>query len=130
MIIDNKMEFLPVVTNTVKDDDDTLQPCIYDNDSYDNFLNIFKELVSADCWALVVDDQMIFNSYQPKSLRNKLLDKIVRDYIIENPHSIFCELFRNKKNSKIVVYMFQVNTWFMVIDYLANNDTFDVKYFK
>ena len=73
---------------------------------------------------------MIFNSYQPKSLRNKLLDNIVRDSIIENPHSIFCEFFREKIDSKIVVYMFQKNTWFMVINYVANDDTFDVKYFK
>jgi hypothetical protein len=124
------MEFLPVLTNTVKDYDSIHQPCIYDSGSYDYFLNKFKEIVSSDCWSVVVDNQIIFNSYEPKSIRDKLLDNIVKDYIIENPHSIFYELFRNKKDSKIVVYMMQVNTWFMVINYSANDNTFDVKYYN
>jgi hypothetical protein len=125
------METLPVITNIIKTfDDDMCKSYVYNiPNEYDDFIQLFKDMISSDCWALVVDEQIIFNSYQNKSLRNKLLDKVVRNHIIDNPHSLLCELFVNKKDAKIVVYMFGQNSWFMVTNFSYENNTFDVKYY-
>ena len=63
-------------------------------------------------------------------MRNKLLDKVVRNHIIDNPRSLLREVFLNKTDAKIVVYMFGQNSWFMVTNYSYKNNTFDVKYYE
>lgn len=85
---------------------------------YEQFLDEFEDHLGADCWALTVNEEIIINSYhEHRPLREKLMDKIIRDAILGEPHSLFVNINRSHVNTRIIVYMFQRDPWFLVIDY-------------
>lgn len=99
--------------------------------SYSEFCKEFTEIVGADCHAITIDDEIIYNSYKPTSVRARLLDGIVRSSIIEYPHTLFVNIFRKGQDARVVVYMFSVDCpWFVVVKYTANQETLTVEYYK
>jgi hypothetical protein len=103
-----------------------------DNLQYKELQENISEHIEGDCWAVTVNGEILYNSYEPKSYRNKILDSLVRNEITENIHgSLFVELIRNNKDGKVVLYMFGIQaTWFMVIYYSAVKELFTVEYYK
>jgi len=103
---------------------------IEDKKQYHAFKDEFISYVGADCHAIVVDDEILYNSYIEKSIRERLQDDLIRDKIITNPHALFVNLFRNGKNAKVIVYMFGNYPWFVAIYYNAERKLIDVEYYK
>ena len=64
---------------------------------YADFGDEFVECVSGDCYAITVDDEILYNAYEQKSIRDSLQDDSIRQMIISNPHDLFVKLFRKKK---------------------------------
>ena len=125
------MQYLPRIDYTAMNTptkcyslDDTIQ--------YQELQEIISEHIEGDCHAVTVNDEILYNSYEPKSKRAQILDSLVRNEIIENVHtSLFVELIRNNQDGKVVLYMFGTNaTWFMVIYYSDIRKLFTVEYYK
>jgi hypothetical protein len=81
---------------------------------------VVKEYVNADCHAVVLDGEVLFNSYRECSYRDRILDYTVRDHISKSPHRhLFAPLLRQNRNFTIEIYMFGYanGPWKIVIDY-------------
>jgi len=87
-----------------------------------------KMYVGSDCWAVTVNNKVVFESFSEKSVRDKILDDTVRDAIIDNPHaSLLCDIIRQKKNATIRIYMFgSYGPYTLNIKYFPDRDRFQV----
>jgi hypothetical protein len=88
---------------------------------YEDFQNMIKGFISADCWGVTVDDEVVFDSYldNSKSFRSFIEEDVIRDKILEDPHgSLLVYLHRRRTNSRIRIYMFYEDCWTMNIDYV------------
>ena len=84
--------------------------------------------MSGDCHAITVNDEIIINSYEQKSYRERLIDKGIRDQCIDNPHSLFVELFRKNENAHVILYLFGDTPWFIAVYFRP--DFITVEYYK
>ncbi len=99
-----------------------------DLDSYQEFQDLFKQYLEADCWALQIDEEYIFNNYldDQRTLRENINDQIIRDKIIENPHSnLFVYLHRMHKNCEIKIHMFGDHSLLIRILYDADTKLYE-----
>ena len=87
------------------------------------FLKELAENISADSWALTVDDEIIFNEYVEKTVKEQIMEGVLRNRIADEPHQLFLDMFRNKKDGTVTVYMFGDCPWFLVIHYDAVNNS-------
>ena len=97
---------------------------------YDEFCMEFTECVSGDCHAITVDNEILFNSYEPKSIRDSIQDDMIRQNIINNPHGLFVNLFGKKKDARVMVYMFGNKPWFLGVYFDASKEILRVEYYK
>jgi hypothetical protein len=103
---------LPIKTTQISmsDFDDTLDISTYfiDNENdYETLCKFVKTYVDADCRALTINDEIIFNSYNELStFKDQIYEDILRDQIIRNPHrSLFSPIHRgiiNKETGELV----------------------------
>jgi len=84
---------------------------------YGEFCADFKAFVSGDCDAITVDDEILFNNYEPKSLRDSILDDMFRQNIIDNPHNLLVRIIDQKKNAHMILYMCGNTPWFIAVYY-------------
>lgn len=107
------MESLPDCSIECKDAERSL--------NYNEVNEFISDTVGADCWAVVIDGEIIYNYYVDKSYKERLQDDLYRNLIIENPHSsIFMHMNRDKKEHKIELYVFGSNSFKYVITYTVN----------
>ena len=125
------MNSLPKIDYTAMDTPSKCY-CLNDEIQYKELQEIILEHIEGDCWAVTVNDEILYNFYEQKSKREQILDSLVRNEIVENMHSsLFVELIRNKQDGKIVLYMFGYQaTWFMIIYYSFARELFTVEYNK
>ena len=73
---------------------------IDDDEEYNSLCKFVKTYVNADCRALTINDEVIFNSYNElTSFKDQILEGVLRDQIVKNPHrSLFCPVHRGKTN--------------------------------
>lgn len=95
----------------------------------DNFVsieNLVEEFVGADCFAVVVNDELIFNDYKFINIKHSIDNVTIRNNIINDSHNtIFVHLFRNNvKTLHIKIYMFSSSPFVLNICY--NNNIFEV----
>lgn len=93
-----------------------------DRQDYSKLLELIRDYVSQDCWAFVINNEIIFNSYnaQSKTFKHILEEKIIRDKIIENPQNIIAEVNCRNINTRIEIYMFSLpESYKLVIIYEA-----------
>jgi hypothetical protein len=105
---------LPVKTTQISlfDFDDELNISTYfidDDNEYEMLCNFVKTYVGADCRALTINDEIIFNSYNElTNFKDQIHEDIIRDQIIRNPHRcLFCSIHRGIKNGVIRIYMME-----------------------
>jgi hypothetical protein len=98
--------------------------------NYDNLCELISEIVDGDCWAVTVGDEILFNSYDPNiSVKDNILNSIIRRAIIDNPHvTILCDINRKKLDTTIKIYMFGNDSWSLVIKY--SQGVYNTSYFK
>ena len=82
---------------------------IDDDNEYNSICKFVKTYVNADCRALTINDEVIFNSYnEHTSFQGQILEGVLRDQIVKNPHrSLFCPVHRRKKEGVIRIYMME-----------------------
>jgi hypothetical protein len=77
------------------------------DENYQDLVKLVEELVGADCWAVVVNGEPIFNSYAEKSHKDRVLDSMYRKQLIENAHSsLLVHINRKDESAEIEIYMF------------------------
>ena len=102
---------------------------------------VIKDLVGADCWAVVVNDkEVLFNSYtnyilnteqyETFSYMSSIQESMIRFHIIDNVHSsILCNFHRSKVDNHLDIYMFASDSWRVRVSFKASNETFSVQGF-
>ena len=113
-------------------------PSLYQNanlDDEDGFIDTYsreddlvalqyavKELIDADCHAVVMDGEIIYNTYQEMSHREHILEHMIREQLVNDVHRhLFSPLFRKNRNFLIEIYMFRNDSW--KIDIHFNHQT-------
>jgi hypothetical protein len=88
--------------------------------------NAISYLVGADCWAVTINDEILFNCYdQEKPIRDRILDNLVRKQIVDEPHrSIFVHFFRSQTPVIVRIYMYGSNSAVYQIEFDPNQETF------
>jgi hypothetical protein len=86
-------------------------------EGYDECCEEFLECVAGDCYAITVDDEILCNFYEPKSVREYLQDNTIRQNIIDCPKALFDTLMKREKNARVMVYMSEITPWFLAIYY-------------
>lgn len=80
-----------------------------DEGTIDMIQSLFEQLVGADCWAVVVDeDKVLFNSYREDFMHpaERIDESIRRDALIHNAHrSLFMFVYRANVSTTIDVYI-------------------------
>lgn len=133
--------FLPKVDLPFNYDHYTLKSFLFytseiDNQSYHDLIQLIQEFVLADCWALTVDNKVVYKKYQcqsedlrNKSIRKEILEGMIRTQIISDPHkTLLIHLLRCDKRSRIRFYMGYSLPWTMNIDYKPEHRVFQVSF--
>ena len=95
------------------------------DDTYLQLIDEISEHIMADCFALKVNDEILFNINKEMSVRDSVLEKIIRNSIADSPHSyIINKLLRKQVDFTIEIYMFHLSPWKLVIKYDNNMSTF------
>jgi hypothetical protein len=94
-------------------------------DEYNDFTKFISQIVGADCWAFVVNGEVIFNGYVQQTFVERLTDTIYKDKIIENPRSILMHINREDKDATIEIYLMYAHPYKYVINY--NNNIYSIK---
>jgi hypothetical protein len=97
---------------------------------YHEFLGRLEELLIGDVWAIVIDDEIIFNSYEPKSIKAQIQENIIRREISNYPHTLFSNMLKQKKDGQVIFYMYGYETWYVIINYTANTESLKIDYCK
>ena len=73
------------------------------------FKEVLSELISADCWALVIDAEIIFNNYpEHQGKLQTIKNDMVRKFLYENPMEIvhlanvYIDIFMHGTNTKVL----------------------------
>jgi hypothetical protein len=100
-----------------------------DNTEYINFCEFIEQVLSGDCWAVKVNDEILFNYFNEheKSYRDRILDDVIRQELIDDVHgSLFVQLFRKNKDADIIIYMFGDETWAYKIEFCGDTVSFKI----
>ena len=99
------MSFLPVCNIAVHQ---PIKTYYTGTDDYQQLCRVIENYVGADCWAIRVDDEVIYNAYETnKTYKEMLNENGYRIQIIKNPHrSILVHIHRRAVNAKVEIYMF------------------------
>ncbi len=104
------------------------------NDDYNDLIKQIENYVGADCWAVKVDDEIIFNSYNDatKIYKELITEDCIRGKIIESPHSsILVHINRRGVNAKFEIYMFpRPESYKIMILFEANQKKYTVQQFN
>ncbi len=100
-----------------------------DNTEYINFCEFIEHVLSGDCWAVKVNDEILFNYFNEheKSYRDRIIDDVIRQELIDDVHSsLLLQLFRKNKDADLIIYMFGNDTWAYKIKFFAETVSFKV----
>jgi len=122
------MNFLPKIEYIPKRS--SSEYVVINKNNYDEFLERIEEILIGDVWAITVDNEIIFNYYEPKSIKEKIQDNIIRHEVSQYPHLLFTNMIDQGKDGKIIFYLFGQWPWYVVINYDSGFKRFKVDYFK
>jgi hypothetical protein len=90
-----------------------------------------KSWIGGDCWGLLVNDEVIFDSYNKKKpLLEDIKDELIRDKLLKSTHTVLLRpIYRTHKDATIVFYMFHTNTWKVEFSYNATTKLWTSKKF-
>lgn len=105
-----------------------------DHESYDSLCKIISYYVGEDCWGVSVDNEVLFNSYltfKNKSVKKYMNDTLIRDLIINDPHSnLLLPIMRKNQDSRIRIYMFGSNCWTINILYKHIYKVYQISFYQ
>lgn len=90
------------------------------------FLEQLKELIGSDCWAFLIDDEIIWNDYT-NSLNHKqrIYESMTRDYLIKNTHLVL-----QNDNQKHTLQIYMHSTRILLIKILLETDNYSMTFFN
>jgi ABC-type microcin C transport system permease subunit YejE len=100
-----------------------------DGEQFWTLLELIQLYVSTDCWAFIVNDEIILNSYNTssKTFTQIVNEKMIRDKIVEDSYIILGEINRRQVNTKIEIYMFgPERAYKIMINYIVDSDKYVV----
>ena len=104
---------------------------MYDPEQYQEFKLTFLTHILVDCHAITLDDEIIYNVYGKKSIREKIQEDLIRDRISRDPDQLFTHnALRYKKSFRVIIYLSEKFPWFVAIYYTARLDMLTVEYYK
>lgn len=84
---------------------------------------VIKDFIEGDCHAVVMDGEVLFNTYRDLSHRERITEYTIREQLCNDTHRhLFAPLLRQNRDFRIEVYMFRYDVWKIVIDF--NHDTY------
>jgi hypothetical protein len=101
-----------------------------DKNSYNELKDWIYEFVCSDCWAMTVNDEVLFNGYSTKlSFKDRMQNEWVRNQILRTPHESLLSHFPFlEKDQYIRIYMFREQPWRMNIEYKHKMKCFQVSF--
>src|SRR6185437_2505466 len=107
----------------------TTIPCFYVGETKlvftvgDEIDAVLSDYLSADCWALVVNDEVIYNAYVDKTVKENVMEDVMRSHIIKNPHAtMLCSLYRQSRDFVVRLFMFGTESWEVRLSYSVNDN--------
>lgn len=88
------------------------------------------EILVGDTWAVEVNGNVLFNLYEKKSLRETILDKLIRDKLTTNPFCMLNDVIDKTTHGRINIYMGGDIPWFVVCWYNSNLNMLILEYYK
>jgi hypothetical protein len=102
---------LPIKTSQISldcfEDIITSNYLINDDEDYNMLCSFIKNYVDADCRAITINDEIIYNSYNSSlTYKEQILENMIRDQIVKQPHrNLLILLNRSEQNGIIRIYM-------------------------
>jgi hypothetical protein len=118
---------LPSITRDafLSDDDGILG--YYEQDDLKALESAVTELIQADCHAVKIDDEIVFSTYQELTHRERILEYMIREQLMDNTHRhLFAPLLRKDQSFAIEIYLFQNHPWKIVVSFNIHTRSFTV----
>lgn len=98
-------------------------------EEYPKLMETVTDFIGGDCWALTVNDETIFNSYETYqkegSFNENILSDIKHSAISEKPHHyLLCKVNNSLVDVDINIYMFGDDSYRLNIHYSAAEKTY------
>lgn len=100
-------------------------------ESYQMLVDLLKEYIRSDCWALTVNGEIIFSDYpnNNQTIKDRINGYIIRESIVADPHcSLLVHLHRAATHAKIMIYMFGDKSFVVEIFYNCEQQTYQMHY--
>jgi len=77
-------------------------------DDYKECIKRISDWINGDCWGVVVNDEILFNLYNPlRTFREKMDDRRIKNELAQDLHqSLLCEINRLGVVTSIDIYMY------------------------
>lgn len=89
---------------------------------YSEFLEHFRWYLENKCWAIAVNDEILYNGYIERTFRETILENMIIDKLHQNPESLFKDIKGKQKDVKIVLYMDDDELYFVIIHYYVSQE--------
>lgn len=100
---------------------------VYDFEELSELEHEVSETIEADCHAVVMNGEVVYNMYQELTYRERILEYVIREQLSEDTHRhLFVPLLRKRQSFTIELYMFQENPWKIVIEYDISSKEFQI----
>jgi len=108
------------------------KPLYIQHTEYTDFIE-FKEqiklLIGGDCWAFVIDDEILWNAYPGSISYTKFITYgVIRDHLIDDPANLLIYMMRNTVPHYIDIYMYYTDKKRYHVD--IKNGKFVFSFFK
>ena len=90
---------------------------VNDVEQYNLFKKNFVKFIGSDCWAIVVNDEILCNRYKDKTVKEQIQENLIHSSIMNEPHLLFHDAFQKKKDIRVILYMFNESPEFIVCNY-------------
>jgi hypothetical protein len=86
---------------------------------YKKLTNIISEYIEADCFAVKLDNCILFNINDVNlSPRDYIMEQMIRDKLIESPHRyLLSNMFRKNNDFILEIFMSRTTPWKLVVRY-------------
>jgi len=86
-----------------------------------------SEFIRGNCHAVKIDDEIVFSTYQELTHRERILEYMIRDQLMENPHHyLFAPLLRKNQCFSIEIYLFKNHPWEIVVSFNIHTRSFTI----
>ena len=124
------MENLPQINKILSKKPLFIEKDYFKIDDFYELKDQILDIVNGSCMAMAIDDEVIWNEYCPLNYKEKFLQNSVRDYICNNINSLFFEIFKKNKNTRLYFYLYEHEPLLIIVFYNAIDEDFIFKFFN